>query len=96
MQIIKIILISFIVSLITCIGTLYYYHRHYEPRIIAVNLNSFLKKQERAFVNGQITKQQLQERINEAVSFIKSQPKNTVVLTGNCVLRGKVVNIRSR
>lgn len=94
MQIIKAVLVSLAVSLLVSIGTLYYYHTHYAPKIIAINLNTYLQKQERAFVTGQITKQQLQEKLKEIVAYIKKQPKNTVILTGSCVLRGKVVNLK--
>lgn len=94
MQIVKTIIISFVVSVLVCFGSLYYYHKHYAPKIIAVNLNAYLKKQERAYVSGLITKQQLQQRINRVVSVIKSQPKNATVLTGNCVLRGKIIKFK--
>ena len=94
MQLIKTVIVSFMISLIVSIGTLYYYHTHYAPKIVAVNLNAYLHKQERAFVMGQITKQQLQERLRDIISYVKKQPKNTVILTGNCVLRGKVVNLK--
>ena len=96
MQIIKTVVIAFIVSLLVNMGTLYYYHQHYAPNIIAVNLNTYFKKQEIAFVTGQITKQELQERVKEVIDYIKRQPKNTIVLTGNCVLKGKVVSLKSK
>ena len=96
MQVIKTIAIAFIVSLFVSVGTLYYYNKHYATKIVAINLNNYLQKQERAFVTGQITKQQFQERLKEVVDYIKRQPKNTIILTGNCVLRGKVINLKSK
>ena len=96
MQVVKTVAVAFIVSLLVSVGTLYYYHKHYAPKIVAINLNNYIQKQERAFVTGQITKQQLQERLKEVVDYIKKQPKNTIILTGNCVLRGKMVNLSSK
>lgn len=86
--------VSFVISLIVTVGCLYYYHKHYEPKIVAVNFNDFLKKQEKLFILGRITKKQLERNLKRGLLIVKNQPKNAVVLSGRCVLRGHVINIK--
>jgi len=90
----KNIVVSLVVSLIVSVGVLYYYHKHYAPKIVAVNFNSFLKKQEKLFILGRINKQQLESNLKKGLLIVKKQPKNAVVLAGKCVLRGKVIDIK--
>jgi len=94
MQVIKTIAVSFLVSLITVIGGLYYYNKHYAVKVVAVNIDSYIQKQERMFVSGKINANQLKQNINRFVSYVKSFPKNTVVLKGSCVIRGKIAKLR--
>ena len=91
---IKNAVVSFIISLIVTVGGLYYYHKHYEPKIVAVNFNDFLKKQEKLFILGKITKKQFEHNIKHGLLVIKSQPKNAIVLSGKCLLRGHVIDIK--
>ncbi len=86
--------VSLIISLIVAVGSLYYYHKHYEPKIVAVNFNDFLKRQEKLFILGKITKKQLEQNIKHGLLVIKNQPKNAMVLSGRCLLRGHVINIK--
>ena len=86
--------VSFVISLIVVVGGLYYYHKHYEPKIVAINFNDFLIHQEKQFILGKITKKQFEQNLKRGVLFIKRQPKNAVVLSGKCVLRGHVINIK--
>lgn len=86
--------VSFFISLIVVVGGLYYYHKHYQIKIVAVNFNSFLRNQEKQFILGKITKKQFEQNLKRGVLFIKKQPKNAVVLSGRCVLRGHVLNLK--
>ncbi len=90
----KNIIVSFVVSLIVVVGSLYYYHKHYQPKIVAINFNDFLKKQERLFILGKITKKQFEQNLKHGLLIVKNQPKNAVVLSGRCMLRGHVINIK--
>ncbi|AEA33612.1 hypothetical protein [Hippea maritima] len=89
----KNIIVSLIVSLIVSVGSLYYYHRHFAPKIVAINFNDFLNQQEKLFIVGKINQQQLKDNLKRGLLVVKKQPKNAVVLAGRCVLRGKVINI---
>lgn len=86
--------VSFVISLVVVVGGLYYYHSHYKTKIIAVNFNDFLRNQEKQYILGKITKKQFEQNLKRGILFIKKQPKNAVVLTGRCVLRGHVLNIK--
>ena len=94
MALIRTILVSFIVSLAVVAGGLYYYHKHYEVKIVAVNFNSWLKNQEKQFILGKITKKQLMEKLNYGLSIVYHQPKGSMVLSGECVLKGRVIKIK--
>lgn len=87
-------IVSFIISLAVVAGGLYYYHKHYEPKIVAVNFNNFLKSQEKQFILGKITKKQLEYNLKRGLLVIKNQPRNAVVLSGKCLLRGHAINIK--
>ncbi len=86
--------ISLVISATVSVGSIYYYNKNYAQKVIAVNFNSFVQEQSKEFMQGKITKDEFTKNLQRGVNFVKNQPKNTMVLTGESVLRGNIIDIK--
>lgn len=85
-----------LLSAVVSFGCVYFYHNYYAQKVIGVNLTKYVTQQQKLFLQGKITKEQLTENIADAGEIIVHQPKRYVVILGNSVLRGKVVGLNPK
>ncbi len=86
-------LATIILSAVVSIGCIYIYHNHYAEKVVGVDLSKYVAEQQRLFLQGKITKEQLAKNINDLGRRIAHQPKRYVVILGSSILRGKVIEL---
>lgn len=84
--IILILLISFIATIVFSGIFIYYYHKKYALKIIAVDLAGFVESQKESFVSGKVNEKWLTEKREELTQYLKKVPENTLLLTSDVVL----------
>lgn len=89
-------LATVLLSAIISIGCIYLYNNYYAQKVIGVNLTKYVAQQQQLFLQGKITEEQLTKNINNAGEIVVRQPKRYVVILGNSVLRGKVIELNSK
>lgn len=88
--VISIILLTLIISGITSasasIVSLYYYHKNYSLKVIAVDLAGFIESQKESYVKGSVDDKWLSQKRKELTDYLARVPENTIILTSDVVL----------
>jgi len=79
--------ISLIVSLAVAAGTIYLYDQHFAQKVVAVDLKGFLQEQKDDYLDGKITEEDVNRRMDELEAFVDQIPKHHSVILGDVVVR---------
>jgi hypothetical protein len=79
--------ISLIVSLTVAAGTVYLYDQHFAQKVVAVDLKGFLQEQKDDYLDGKITEEDVNRRMDELEAFVDQIPKHHSVILGDVVVR---------
>lgn len=79
--------ISLIVSLTVAAGTVYVYDQHFAQKVVAVDLKGFLQQQKDDYLDGKITEEDVDQRMDELEAFVDQIPKHYSVILGDVVVR---------
>jgi hypothetical protein len=82
----KQILFGVLLGVLFSVGSLFVYHRHYAPKIVAVDLNAYVTEQRVLFLKGEIGENELKENFDKLERVISGLPRGTVALRGDVVL----------
>ena len=84
-------LISILASLVVCCGLLWAYDRHVAVKIAAIDMQGYVENLQSGYMQGQISKQQLDERLNHLSTQIReTYSSNTILLLEEVVVSGDV------
>jgi len=93
---IKNIILVAVISLAMSVITVYFYDRYNRVEIVTVDLSERLLKLKKQFINGEITKEELEDRLKTIQKKIDSFPKRYVVLSDDAVLKnGKKISLKA-
>lgn len=81
------VVISLIVSAVVAIGAIYYYDQNYAQKVVAVDLKGFLEQQQEEFLDGKISKEVIEKRMDQLEKFVDQIPKHHPVILGDVVVR---------
>lgn len=81
------VIISLIVSLAVVTGAIYLYDENFAQKVVAVDLKSFLQEQKDDYLDGKITEEDMNRRMDELEVFVDQIPKNHSVILGDVVVR---------
>ncbi len=84
---IKNLLLVAIISLAMSVLTVYFYDRCSRVEVVSVDLSKTLLELKKEFLNGEITKEELESKLKSIQSKIDSLPKRYIVLEDNVVLK---------
>ncbi|TYO96781.1 hypothetical protein EDC39_11269 [Geothermobacter ehrlichii] len=84
---VQVFFLCLLTSLATAVGTVWYYDQHYAQKIVAVDLKGFLQQQKDDYLNGRISEDDLNRRMNELEAFVDRIPENHSVILGDVVVR---------
>jgi hypothetical protein len=80
------LIISTIIAVSASVISVYYYHKNYAFKIIAVDLAGFVESQKESFVSGKVDENWLIRKKEELTNYLKKLPQNTLLLTSDVVL----------
>jgi hypothetical protein len=84
-------LISILASLVVSCGLLFAYDQHVAVKIAAIDMQGYIKDLQSGYMQGQISKHQLDERLKELRDQIrKNYSSNTILLLEEVVVSGDV------
>ncbi|MEZ4551667.1 MAG: hypothetical protein R2874_14665 [Desulfobacterales bacterium] len=84
-------LISILASLVVSCGLLFAYDQHVAVKIAAIDMQGYVKDLQSGYMQGQISKHQLDERLKELRDQIqKNYSSNTILLLEEVVVSGDV------
>ncbi|ORJ57504.1 hypothetical protein [Geothermobacter hydrogeniphilus] len=79
--------ISLVVSLMSAGGAVCLYDRYFAQKVVAVDLQGFLKRQKDDYLDGRISGEDLQRRMDELEAFVDQIPANRSVILSDVVVR---------
>lgn len=77
------LLISIIVSAVS----VFLYDKYYVPKIVAIDIKTYITEQRDLFLSGKITEDGLKENIDKLERVVENVPKNKIILMGDAVIR---------
>ncbi len=84
-------LISILASLVVCCGLLFAYDQHVALKIAAIDMQDYVATLQSGYMQGQISKYQLDESLKELRDQIrKNYSSNTILLLEEVVVSGDV------
>ena len=84
-------LICIVSSLVVCCGLLWFYDQHVALKIAAIDMQGYVKNLQFGYLQGQISKYQLDESLKELRDQIqKNYSSNTILLLEEVVVSGDV------
>jgi len=81
------VVISLIVSLTVAAGTVYVYDQHFAQKVVAVDLKGFLQEQKDDYLDGKITEEDVDRRMDKLEAFVDQIPKHHSVILGDVAVR---------
>ena len=90
-------LICILASLVVCCGLLFAYDQHVAIKIVAIDMQGYVKDLQSGYMQGQISKHQLDERLKELHDQIrKNYSSNTILLLEEVVVSGDVATFEPK
>jgi len=83
----RIFFLCLVVSLVTAAATVYVYDQRFAQKVVAVDLKGFLKQQKEDFLDGKLTKEDVDRNMDRLESFVDQIPANHSVILGDVVVR---------
>jgi len=83
----KCFVISFMVSILATAGGVFTYDQYFAQKVVAVDLKGFLQQQKDEYLEGKITEDDVDQRMDELEKFVDQIPKNRSVILGDVVVR---------
>jgi len=80
--------VAIIVSLAISAGAIYLYDRHFAPRIVVLDLNGYIEKQNVQFTGNRIDAQKLRARFKAARGKIEELSRDSIILSKEAVIAG--------
>ena len=83
----KCLVLSLMVSVLVTAGGVLAYDQYFAQKVVAVDLKGFLKQQKDEYLDGKITEDDVDRRMDELERFVDQIPKNHSVILGDVVVR---------
>ena len=82
-------LICIVSSLVVCCGLLFAYDQHVAIKIAAIDMQGYVKDLQSGYMQGQIPKEQLDERLKQLSDQIRENySSNTILLLEEVIVSG--------
>jgi hypothetical protein len=79
------IVVTVIVSILSSVTSVAVYDRFFAQKVVTANINKFVIDQRDLYFQGKIDKQQYVNSLTNFIAFLKSQPKNRVIILEDVV-----------
>ncbi len=83
----KCLVLSLMVSILVTAGGVLAYDQYFAQKVVAVDLKGFLQQQKDEYLDGKITEDDVDRRMDELERFVDQIPKNHSVILGDVVVR---------
>jgi len=81
------ICIALLVSVVTSVGVVTFYDQRYAQKIVTMDLKGYIRAQRDKVISGELTDDQLRQRIDAMEAALLNAPDNHTVLLKEVVLR---------
>lgn len=84
---IKNIVITSLISLLISAVAVFAYDRLYAKKVVAIDIASFVEDQKKLYLEGEMTKADLESRFEGLRKVLDELPENYIVIHGTAVVR---------
>ncbi len=84
---IKGFLFATVISLLISTASVVIYDRYYAKKVVAVDIASFMEEQKKRYVDGEMSKEELETQFDHLRKVLDDIPKNIIVIQGTAVVR---------
>jgi hypothetical protein len=69
------------------VATVFIYDRHYAKNVVAIDIASFVEDQKKRYVDGEMSKEELDAQFEHLKKVLDDIPENYLVIQGAAVVR---------
>jgi hypothetical protein len=84
---------SALVSAIITFAGLWFYHHYFSVQLATMDMSAYADQLRDDYIQGHLTKQELDEKLKALSQRLKIDYKNTIVLVKGAVISGKIQEI---
>ena len=89
----KHIFLHILISVLITVGCIWCYNQYFAPHLATIDMSAYSDQLKNEYIQGKLTKQALDEKLEDLSERLKTEYKRYVVLVKGAVISGQIQEI---